>query len=102
MGTESITLPLEELYKYKLLVLNRKVEDAKQALLVPLRQRYEEAYQKQSQEMLKTDPALARAQEAQKACIEELLAKLKDSLVEGYAVSKIDIDKGEIIAESVK
>jgi len=95
----TITKPLDDLYKYKLQVLNKEFEDAKAAVAGPIRDVYQQELLTKIKAAVKADPKCQQAHKERAKCINELLDKLTEDLPEGYAISMISPEKGEYSAD---
>jgi hypothetical protein len=93
------TLPLEELYVYKLQLLTKRCEEARVAVVQPLKALYEQDLLRKVNAALSQDAGCRAANEARAACINEILEKTAGALPAGYAVSRISPEDGTVIAE---
>jgi len=94
-----VTVPLDELYVYKLQLLDKKLEEAQKAITAPLQALYEQELAKRVSAALKQDPATQEAFNARVDCINEVMDKVTPSLPEGYAVSLISPENAVVTAE---
>lgn len=91
-----MTLSLEELYVYKLKLLNKNFEDAKAAIVAPMKAQFEAELVRRINEALEKDPAVQQATQERTACVNEVLSKVAGDLAPGYAVAEIS-PEGETI-----
>jgi hypothetical protein len=98
-AAKPIELPLEEVYIYKLLLLNKNFDEAKKAIVEPLKALYEQELRKRINTVVDADPGCKKAHNERVKCINEVLDKVAGSLPKGYAVSSINPEKANIVAE---
>jgi len=98
---EPVTLPMDELHKYKLATFNRAYQDAVEKLKGPLVQKYNQLLNEELQEVAKNDPECIQARRDQIGCINELVKLLDPQLPEGYAITQCLTDKGVVVAQYV-
>jgi hypothetical protein len=84
---EPVTLPMDELHKYKLATFNRAYQDAVEKLKGPLVQKYNQMVNAELQKIAEIDP--------------ELVKLLDSQLPEGYAITQCLTDKGVVVAQYV-
>jgi len=94
-----ISLPLEELYQYKLEVLVRRLDEAQNAIRQPLLTKYSRLLEQELAGRARNDPACVKARQAQIACMSELREKLAAELPEGYAIKQVLTAESRVIAE---
>lgn len=97
----SVVLPLPELHKWKLSALNRNYADSMKKLKEPLIQKYNQLLQAELNELAQKDEECVKAQQEQAVAINELIKLLDDQLPEGYAITQILGEKGQIVAQYV-
>lgn len=95
------TLPMPELHKYKLTVLNTNYQKATDKLKEPLILKYNQLLAQELKTLSQTDPECMVAHKAQVSCINELIMLLDEHLPEGYAITQLLTEKGEVVANYV-
>ena len=101
VATPPVTVPLDELYVYKLQLLTKNLEEAKAAIAKPLQEAFETELRKRIDAALAQDPAVLAANSTRIKCIDEVLEKLEGVLPEGYKVRVISPETATITAEFV-
>ena len=96
-----VSLPMDELYKYKLSHVNRVYEDAVQKVKEPLVKKYNQILQTELKEAVRRDPECVAAQREQVMCVNELVELVDGQLPEGYAITELLTEKGLIVAQYV-
>lgn len=96
---EPVTVPLEELYVYKLQLLTKNLEEAKAAIAKPLQEAFEAELRKRIEADLAADEAVVAANSARTDCVNEVLERVELVLPEGYAVSVISPENATVTAE---
>ena len=93
---KTISLPLPELYVYKLQVLKNNVDKAKEALVQPLKAFYEKELIRQIQAAIAASPECQQAEKALTQCVDEV----KNGTIVGsdYEIVSINAEKAVITA----
>jgi hypothetical protein len=92
----TVTLPLPEIYKYKLLYLGQQYEKAKQDVVAPLKKLYEDALITQANAAVEADTTCVKIQADRNAVIHELVAMLEANGPAGYRIQTVNPDTGVI------
>ncbi len=95
---EPVTLPLAELYVYKLQLLTKNLDEAKAAIARPLQEAFEAELRKRIEAALAADEATVAANSARADCINEVLESVKGDLPKDYAVSMLSPENATITA----
>lgn len=98
LPNENLTLPLEELYKYKLQLLNKELEEAKSLVVTPLKNAYEQELVKRIKESVAANEECQQAHKNRIDCINEILDVVEAELPEGYVVGTINPEEGNFVA----
>lgn len=98
---QPVTLPMDELHKYKLEVLNRNYVDALKKVKEPLVAKYNQMLEAEAKELAQKDPECVKAKREQVMCLNELVELLTPQLPEGYAITQALADKSVIVAQYV-
>lgn len=93
-----LMMPLEELYVYKLQLMNKNFEKAKAAIVTPLKTQFQAELVKRINEAMDQDPAVQKAKQERTECVNEVLASISGDLKPGYAVSTISPEDATITA----
>ena len=96
-GDTPITIPLDELYKYKLQVLEREFTDAKDALVNPLREYFQKEFERQVRAAVEANPACIAAYNAKAECVNALVDTVEPTIPAGYVVSEVNPETGKVV-----
>lgn len=109
-----ISIPLEELPRYKLLHLTAQCEMARNAVRKPIKEKYQAALNAQIDKIRQTlqkscdeevekaladDEGYKKAAGEEAAFINDILSDLAPGLPRGYAVTRLEPENGRVIAE---
>jgi len=96
---QPVALPLAELHKYKLAVMNQNYEAAVNKVKAPIVQAVNQMLQQKIDQAVEADPDCQTARRAQVECINEIIEATGPGLPAGYAVTQIQLEQSAVRCE---
>jgi hypothetical protein len=94
-----ITLPLPELYSYKMEVMDRRLDEVVTKVKQPILAAFSEKIKAGIRHAIDGSPECRQARQAQSRCINEIIDLMAPELPEGYAITMIEGEKGTVRIE---